>query len=114
MSLSKKSKAESKEKKDAMQPFNYVKVHRCHDFGEGRIAFDADLGIKAEKSTVTNVFVTIYNLVWVEGEKDGKEYKFVSMPQRKGSDGNYYNICRVNISDDLLDDIESQLADMLN
>lgn len=110
MALSKKSNTE---KKDTMQTFNYVKVRRCHDFGNGRISFDADFGIKAEKSTVENIFVTIFNLTWIEGEKNGKEYKFVSMPQRKGSDGNYYNICRVSISDDLLIDIESQLSDML-
>lgn len=111
MALSKKSNTESK--KDAMHPFNYVKVRRCHDFGNGRISFDADFGIHAEKSTVTLIYVTIFNLTWCEGEKNGKEYKFVSMPQRKGSDGNYYNICRVNISDDLLADIESQLSDLL-
>lgn len=110
MALSKKSNTG---KKETMQSFNYVKVRRCHDFGGGRISFDADFGIKAEKSTVTNVFVTIFNLTWVEGEKSGKEYKFVSMPQRKGGDGNYYNICRVNVSDDLLADIESQLSEML-
>lgn len=110
MALSKKSRTE---KKDSMQSFNYVKVRRCHDFGNGRISFDADFGIKAEKSAVENIFVTIFNLTWIEGEKNGKEYKFVSMPQRKGSDGNYYNICRVGISDDLLSDIESQLSDML-
>lgn len=111
MALSKKSNTESK--KDAMQPFNHVKVRRAHDFGNGRISFDADFGIKGEKSTIENVFLTIYNLTWIEGEKNGREYKFVSMPQRKGSDGNYYNICRVNISDDLLEDIESQLSDLL-
>lgn len=110
MALSKKSNTE---KKDTMQAFNYVNVRRCHDFGNGRISFDADFGIHAEKSTVTLVYVTIFNLTWIEGEKNGKEYKFVSMPQRKGSDGNYYNICRVDISDDLLTDIESQLSDLL-
>lgn len=111
MALSKKSNTEHK--KDTMQAFNYVKVRRCHDFGNGRISFDADLGIHAEKSTVTLIYVTVYNMTWCEGEKNGKEYKFVSMPQRKGSDGNYYNICRVNISDDLLADIELQLSDLL-
>lgn len=111
MALSKKSNTE---KKEAMQGFNYVNVRRCHDFGNGRISFDADLGIHADKSDKTLVFVTIFNLTWIEGEKNGKEYKFVSMPQRKGRDGNYYNICRVSISDDLLADIESQLSDMLN
>lgn len=110
MALSKKSSAK---KEDTMQTFNYVKVRRCHDFGNGRISFDADFGIHGEKSTVTLEYVTIFNLTWVEGEKGGKEYKFVSMPQRKGSDGNYYNICRINISDELLADIEKQLSDML-
>lgn len=110
MALSKKSNTE---KKDEMQTFSFVKVRRCHDFGNGRISFDADFGIHAEKSTLNLVYVTIYNLTWCEGQKNSKEYKFVSMPQRKGSDGNYYNICRVNISDDLLADIESQLSDML-
>lgn len=110
MALSKKG---STKKEDTMHAFNYVKVRRCHDFGNGRISFDADFGIHAEKSTVTLIYATIFNLTWVEGEKNGKEYKFVSMPQRKGSDGNYYNICRISISDDLLEDIEKQLSDML-
>lgn len=101
-------------KKDFMQAFDFVKVRRCHDFGNGRIAFDADFGMKSEKSTEKNIFLSVYGLTWCEGTKSKGEYKFVSMPQRKGSDGNYYNICRVQISDDLLQDIESQLMDLLS
>lgn len=112
MSLSKKGSAK---KEETMQAFNYVDVKRCHDFGNGRISFDAEFGIKMDtpEKHWSEVYVKVYNLTWIEGEKNGKEYKFVSMPQRKGSDGNYYNICRVNISDDLLEDIEKQLSDML-
>lgn len=110
MALSKK-----REKKGSgLAEFNAVKVTRCHDFGNGRIGFSADFGIHADASTVTNYFVSVYNLTWIEGEKNGRAYKFVSMPQRKGSDGNYYNVCRVDISDKLLEDIENQLSKLLD
>lgn len=112
MALSKKRKEEKKS--SGLVEFNAVKVNHCHDFGNGRISFSADFGIRAEASTVANYFVSVYNLTWVEGEKNGTEYKFISMPQRKGSDGNYYNICRLDISDNLLADIEDQLSKLLD
>lgn len=107
------SKKNTEEKKNKMQSFNYVSVRRCHDFGNGKIAFDADFGMKAEGSEDTKVFLSVYGCTWVEGENSKGSYKFVSMPQRKGSDGNYYNICRVQVSNELLDEIESQLEDLL-
>lgn len=107
------SKGKSNQKSEnKMQAFTWVKVERCHDFGNGRISFNASFGMgDAEKE---EPLIRVYGLTWVEGTNGKKEYKFISMPQRKGSDGNYYNECYISITDELLDQVEMQLGTMLN
>lgn len=103
--LSKKSNKKSKE----FKMFDFVSIGHVHDFGNGSISFNADFGVDGVP------MITIYNLTWREGKrKDGTEYKFVSMPQEKGSDGNYYNRVYFPISDDLQDRIEMMLAEALD
>lgn len=106
MALSKNSNSRKSNSKE-MFHFEEVEVRRAHDFGNGRISFNADFKIGG----VT--VVSIYNLTWVEGSKGGRDYEFISMPQNKGSDGNYYNVCYIQVSDDLKDAIKSQLEDLL-
>lgn len=83
--------------------FKSVTVDHVHDFGNGRISFNA----------VFDDVIKIYNLTWVEGVKNGKEYKFISFPSRKGKDGNYYNDVFFEITSDIQDSIEAQIAGVI-
>lgn len=94
---------ETKKENKKLGTVEYVHVRRAHDFGNGRISFDCDL----------DYLVTVYGCTYIEGTKDGKDYSFVSMPQRKGSDGNYYNIAYFVVDDNLKQQIVKQLEDML-
>lgn len=101
------SKKKNQSKKE-FKGFDYVALGHVHDFGNGRISFNADLGFNGVP------VITVYNLTWVEGtRKDGSEYKFVAMPQEKGSDGNYYNRVYFPVDDTLTDMIEGLLTDAL-
>lgn len=106
MSLSKAKPAAKKTKtnKPQLKSFTAAHVERAHDFGGGRISFTCTF----------DGTITIYNMMYVEGTKDGKDYAFVTMPQTKGKDGNYYNMCYSPITDALQDDIIKQLADLLD
>lgn len=110
------SKGKNTEKSNApkLEVFDYVHVNRCHDFGNGRISFNATFGMIGAVDQEEHAILNAYNLTWIEGTKSGRDYKFVSMPQKKGNDGNYYNEMYINIDDKLLDQIESELSDMLN
>lgn len=104
--LSKKNSSKKQQKE--FKRFDYVKVNRVHDFGNGRIGFNADFGFDGVPA------ITIYNLTWVEGtRKDGTEYGFVSMPQEKGSDGNYYNRVYFPLDDGMTSAIQGMLEDAL-
>lgn len=103
MALSKKKA--SGEKQTITHVFTDVRVVRAHDFGNGQIAFDA----------VFNDLVQVYGMKYIEGTKhDGTEYSFVSFPQIKGKDGNYYNRVYLVIDDDLKESIISQLEILLD
>lgn len=100
MALSK----QKKKQQDAMNTFTIVEVRRCHDFGNGQISFDA---------TFDNT-ITVYGMKYIEGvKKNGDEYAFISFPQIKGQDGNYYNRAYAIITPELQDAIVSQLEKML-
>lgn len=91
-------------KKKAEEPkTNFdVEVKKIKQLESGDIAFDM----------VANG-ITIYSCFYKEGEKDGKEYAFVSFPSRKGTDGKYYSHVYFKIDDDLLKDIQSQIESLL-
>lgn len=101
--ISKKQNDGKKKQSDVINDFQIVVVSHVHDFGNGRIGFNATF----------DGLVTIYNMTYIEGNKNGKEYAFVSMPQEKGKDGNYYNRAWLHITDDLLSSIQSQLEKAL-
>lgn len=100
------SKKKEQQKKQEFKFFDGVKVVRCHDFGNGKISFDA----------IFDDSVEIYGMNYIEGKKKstGEEYAFISFPQIKGSDGNYYNRAYLVITDELKDSIISQLEQMLS
>ena len=80
-----------------------VQVKRAHEFDSGDIGFDM----------VVNG-VSIYNCTYKSGTgKDGNDYAFVSFPSRKASDGNYYNFAYFKVSDEVLQDIETQIEKLL-
>lgn len=82
---------------------NVINVTRAREFENGGLVFDM----------VVNG-VTIYGCQWIEGEKNGKEYAFVSFPSRQSKkDGKYYNIAYVKLSDDDTKNIESQIDALL-
>lgn len=79
-----------------------VVVTRAKQFDNGDVVFDM---------TVNDV--TIYNCRWIEGAKDGKEFKFVAFPNRKAKDNNYYNHCYVKLSQEDTDTIEKMIVKVL-
>lgn len=82
---------------------NIIKVTRAREFENGGLVFDM----------VVNG-VTIYGCQWIEGEKNGREYAFVSFPSRQSKkDGKYYNIAYVKLSDDDTAEIEKQINALL-
>lgn len=86
------------------QEMNYsVQVKRAHEFDSGDIGLDM----------VVNG-VSIYNCVYKTGTSKGDtDYSFISFPSRKASDGNYYNFAYFKVSDEVLQDIESQIEKLL-
>lgn len=57
--------------------------------------------------------VTIYNCRWMEGEKDGKPYKFVAFPNYKNGD-KYWNYAYVALSPEDIDTIEKMLHKLID
>lgn len=95
----------SKNKKaDEQETFKGVTVKRAHDWGNGNITFDA----------MFDKIVTVYGMKYIEREKDGTDISFISFPQKKGKDGNYYNHVWFRISEYLQTSIEQQLKDLLD
>lgn len=92
----------SKKKKAELNVFKDAKVLRAHDFGNGQISFDC---------TFDNL-VTIYGMKYIEGERNGEEYAFISFPQMKGKDGNYYNRAYINIDEKLMAQIVERLEQL--
>ena len=82
---------------------NVIKVTRAREFENGGLVFDM----------VVNG-VTIYGCQWVEGEKNGREYAFVSFPSRQSKkDQKYYNIAYVKLTDEDTAEIEKQIDALL-
>lgn len=80
-----------------------IKVTRAREFENGGLVFDM----------VVNG-VMIYGCQWVEGEKNGREYAFVSFPSRQSKkDQKYYNIAYVKLTDEDTKNIESQIDALL-
>lgn len=90
-----------KKAEEATQSYN-VEVKRAKQFESGDIAVDM----------VVNG-VSIYNCTYKSGEKDGKEYAFISFPSRKGKDDKYYSHVYFKISEELLADIEKQIEKLI-
>ena len=82
-------------KKEMVQEMSYdVAVTRAHEFDNGNIVFDL-----------------LVNGVKIFGMKalEGSNGSFISFPQRKGKDGNYYNEAWFKITAELQAEIEDQI-----
>ena len=94
---------QSQESGSGSTPKNVIKVTRAREFENGGLVFDM----------VVNG-VTIYGCQWVEGEKNGREYAFVSFPSRQSKkDQKYYNIAYVKLTDEDTAEIEKQIDSLL-
>lgn len=112
ISKNKGSKGKSSKGRKEYTAIPFVRVLRVHDFENGRISFNADFYMEKPADGVKPVF-TVYNATWIEGTRDdGTEYAFISAPQVKGSDGNYYRTCNLDF-DALKDEIQKQITDLL-
>lgn len=80
-----------------------VVVTRAIEFDDGGISFNMECN-----------GVAINGCRWVEGEKDGKPYQFVTYPRYKGKDGKYYNHVYVRLSDEDVTTIAHMLEKVLN
>ena len=102
----KKNTQAPKENKETKAKASYkVEVQRVHDVSKDdktRILFDMKVN-----------GVSISGCTYMEGEKNGKEWQMVTFPQRKGSDGNYYNIVWMPMSKELTQTIASEIEQML-
>lgn len=73
------------------------KILRAHEFDNGNTAFDIEInGIKIYGCTIMQ----------------GKNGRFISFPQRKGSDGKYYNVVWFGLSekdsDSIIDAVDAE------
>lgn len=83
---------------------NNVKVTRVNQWKDGNITFDLNVN-----------GVTIYGMkvISYQDKNTGLLKEFFAFPNKKGSDGNYYNHVFVKLSDNDVDSIEKQISDML-
>lgn len=103
MAIKKNTEAPKTEAK-AKASYNF-KVKRVHDVskdGKTRILFDMEVN-----------GVSVSGCTYLEGNKDGKEWQMVTFPQRKGSDGNYYNIVWMPMSKESVATIAAQIEQLL-
>lgn len=56
-----------------------------------------------------NGVVTVYGLTYIEVIKDGKEIHFISLPTRKGNNGEYYNVVRAYFPDNVIENVRLQI-----
>lgn len=80
-----------------------VVVTRAHEFEDGSVTFSIDVN-----------GVSINGCRWCEGEKDGKDYEFVSFPSYKGKNDKYYSHAYVRLSDSDITTIKNMLEKILN
>ena len=85
-----------------------VNVLRAKDLTE-KSKLDANVAFDMEVNDIK-----IYGCWLKEGsDKDGKEYSLISLPSKKGKDGNYYSVVWFPISKELTKEIREQIVKML-
>lgn len=77
-------------------------VIRAREVKEGRVAFDMKVN-----------GVTVYGCWYVEGEKDGKPYTIINLPQYKADNGKYYSWAWFPMSNEVKQNIIEQLEKMV-
>lgn len=104
MAIKKNEKAAAKTESKPKASYT-VEVTRVHDFSkDGKTIIGFDMKVNG---------VSISGCTYREGEKNGKEWQLVTFPQRKGSDGNYYNIVWMPMSKEQTANIAEQIEQML-
>ena len=82
-----------------------VEVLKAKDFskdGKNAIVFDAKVN-----------GITIYNLIFRWGEKDGKAWKLIDFPKVKGKDEKWYNRIWFPVSRELCEIVHNALTEMI-
>lgn len=80
-----------------------VKVIRAKEVKDGTAVFDMEVN-----------GITIYGCWYREyTNKEGKDGVMISLPQYKGTDGNYYNHCFFPISKELREEICTQVEQLV-
>ena len=97
-----KTMALNKAKKQEQEVSYQIEVKRIKDFSkDDQTSIAVDMVVNG---------VMIYGAYYRAGQsKDGKEYRMIAFPSKKGSDGKYYNHVYFKTTDDMLDEIEKQI-----
>ena len=82
-----------------------IYVRRAHEFDDGVVSFDMDLWDQDKKNAVSIFGCTL--------RKNKKGEDFVAFPNRKGSDGVYYNYALTKITDEELEVICKQIDELV-
>lgn len=78
-----------------------IEILRAKNFStkeQGNVVFDAKVN-----------GVTIYNMVYRDGIKNGKHWKLIDFPKVKGKDNKYYNRVWFPVSTEMCDTVEEAL-----
>lgn len=57
--------------------------------------------------------ILVYGLTYVELIKDGKEIHFISLPTRKNTNGEYFNVCYAYIPAEIVENVREQIEKLL-
>lgn len=90
-----------KKKENKEREVHQMTVKRAYEFDNGNVAFDLEI----------DGWLTIYNMTMVHKKND--EY-FVSFPQHKDKDGNYWSYAYFKIVEAEQDMIEEQIEHLLD
>lgn len=80
-------------------------VRRAYEFDDGVVSFDMDLWDDEKKNAVSIFGCTL--------RKNKKGEDFIAFPQRKGSDGAYYNYALTRIEESELEVICKQIDELV-
>lgn len=97
------TKNSKKEKKEFNMDIVTLQVKSARQFNNGRVGFTLECN-----------GITIYNMIaFPYNDKEGNEQWGVSFPQKKGSDGKYYNEVWFPINEEVRKDILDMIDEVL-
>jgi len=80
-------------------------VRRAYEFDDGVVSFDIDTWDEGKTNAITIFGCTL--------RKNKKGEDFIAFPQRKGSDGAYYNYALTKFTDDEFECICKQIDELV-